>query len=434
MIVRIFRAVICWAPLLAAAQVASAQDWPQWRGPNRDGVVADAKPRSTWPEGLQQSWQIEVGIGHSSPVVSGDRVFIFSRQEEQEVVRALKLADSTEIWRGSYAAPYELNPLAAGHGKGPKSTPVVADGRLFTLGIGGILSCWNADNGALLWRRKFSQRFKHTAPVYGTAMSPLVDGGKLIVHLGGNDQGELMALNAETGDAEWSWDGDGPSYASPVVATWAGTRQVIAQTQSACVGVDLEDGKLLWKIQFKTDYDQNAVTPVIAGESIICSGYNKGINRFRLEKDGDEWHTDEVWENKEVSLYMSSPVANGERLYGFSHRQKGQLFAIDITTGQTLWTSDGRLADNASLVRTGNVIWALTTNGELIVFRDNSKQFEPLVRYKVADTPTWAHPVILPGSLLIKDETRLTRWKIPSPPAANTAAPERAKLTGSKSG
>ncbi len=396
--------------------------------------MPDFKPPSAWPETLEQAWQVEVGIGHASPVVSGDRVFVFSRQDEQEMVRALKLADGKEIWQRSYSAPFEINPLAAGHGKGPKSTPVVADGRLYTLGIGGILSCWNADSGELVWRRKFSQRFKHTAPLYGTALSPLVDGGKLIVHLGGADQGELMALDVATGDVLWSWDGDGPSYASPVVAQWSGTRQVVTQSQTALVGVDLADGKLLWKISFKTDFDQNAVTPVLVGESVISSGYNKGINRFRLEKEADDWTTDEVWENKEVSLYMSTPVANGERLYGFSHRQKGQLFAIDLTTGQTLWTSEGRMADNAALLLTGNAIWALLTTGEMIVFRDSAKQFEPLARYKVAETPTWAHPAIAGGSLLVKDENKLTRWKLPPAPAGNTAAPDRERLTRSKSG
>ncbi|HTU25953.1 MAG TPA: PQQ-binding-like beta-propeller repeat protein, partial [Pirellulales bacterium] len=169
--------------LWAARPLGAAEDWTQWRGAGRDGVALDLAPRKAWPAELEQKWQIEVGLGHSSPVVAGDRVFIFSRQIDQEVVRALSQADGKEIWRKSYPAPYEVNPQAAGHGKGPKSTPVVADGRLFTLGIGGILSCWDAASGELKWRKDFAKQFKHTSPLYGTAMSPLVDHGRLIVHV-----------------------------------------------------------------------------------------------------------------------------------------------------------------------------------------------------------------------------------------------------------
>ena len=190
-------------------------------------------------------------------------------------------------------------------------------------------------------------------------------------------------------------------------------RQVVTQTQKACIGVDLEDGKLLWKIPFQTEYDQNSVTPLPYEGSIIFSGINRGIERYRIERTDDEWETDKVWGEKEVSLYMSSPVADQQRLFGFSHRQKGQLFALDLTTGQTLWTSEGRLGENASLVRTDKVVWALTTAGELIVFKDSEKQFEPLARYKVAETPTWAHLVVLNGGVLVKDESKLMRWRWP---------------------
>ena len=109
-------------------------------------------------------------------------------------------------------------------------------------------------------------------------------------------------------------------------------------------------------------------------------------------------------------MYMSSPVLSGERLYGYSHRQKGQLFALDVTTAKTLWTSDGRMAENAALIRTGKVIWCLTTEAELIAFADTASKFEVLARYKVAETPTWAHPVILSGGVLVKDESKLTLW------------------------
>src|SRR5262249_30501956 len=163
------------------------------------------------------------------------------------------------------------------------------------------------------------------------------------------------------------------------------------------------DGKVLWKIPFQTEYDQNSVTPLVHEGSVVLSGMNKGIARYRIEKQDDEWATDEIWQNKEVSLYMSSPLAVGERLFGFSHRQKGQLFALDLTTGSTLWTSEGRMGDNASLVKAGNVLWALTTTSDLVVFRDSDKQFDVLARYKVAETPTWAHPVILSSGVVVKD-------------------------------
>ncbi|HEX4147226.1 MAG TPA: PQQ-binding-like beta-propeller repeat protein [Pirellulales bacterium] len=431
---RIASVVLGLGLLLAAGAATAAETWSQWRGANRDGVALEAAPRKAWPQELLPAWQIEVGLGHSSPIVAGDKVYIFTRQDDKEVVRAVSHADGKEIWVHGYAAPFEVSPPAAGHGKGPKSTPVVADGRLFTLGISGILSCWDAVSGELKWRKEFSKQFKHTSPLYGTAMSPLVDRGRLIVHVGGHDAGALVALDVADGEVAWTWDGDGPAYCSPIVAELSGTRQIITQTQSACVGIAADNGELLWKIPYKTEFDQNSVTPVVYEQSVICSGYNRGIDRYRIEKQGDEWLTDKIWENKEVSLYMSSPVTSGQRLFGFSHRQKGQLFALDITTGRTLWTSEGRMADNVALVRTGDVLWALTTQADLLLFRDSDKQFEQVARYKVAETPTWAHPVIAAGSVIVKDETKLTKWKFQAPAAPAAAGSVRAVLSGGPRG
>jgi hypothetical protein len=129
---------------------------------------------------------------------------------------------------------------------------------------------------------------------------------------------------------------------------------------------------------------------------------------------------------------MSTPVTSGQRLFGFSHRQKGQLFAIDITTGRTLWTSEGRMADNVALVRTGDVLWALTTQAELLLFRDSDKQFEQLARYKVSDTPTWAHPVIAAGSVIVKEETKLIKWKLQVPASPAAAGSNRAISSGGR--
>jgi outer membrane protein assembly factor BamB len=411
-------AICCTAIGWLSALVATkgSDNWPQWRGPRRDGQVVGFKVPATWPKELDKRWQIEAGLGHSSPVVADRRIYLFSRRGDDETLTSLNLADGTQRWQHGYPAPYQANPVAAMHGKGPKSTPVVADGRAFTLGISGILTCWDAKTGKQLWQREFSKQFPQTSPLYGAAMSPAVADDRCIVHVGGHDKGALLAVDVKTGQTLWSSNDDGPAYASPVIVTLHDVQQVITQTEKACVGVNLEDGKELWKIPFQTEYDQNAVTPIEHEGSLIFSGINKGVDRYRIDRTDDEWETDKVWGEKELSLYLSSPVADDQRLFGFTHRQKGQLFAIDLTTGKTLWTSEGRLGENASLVQTGKVVWALTTGGELIVFKASDKQFEPLARYKVAETPTWAHPVVLSDGVLVKDESKLTFWQFPITP------------------
>jgi hypothetical protein len=161
---------------------------------------------------------------------------------------------------------------------------------------------------------------------------------------------------------------------------------------------------------------------------VIFSGLNRGIDRYRIEQQGDEWRTDKIWSNNEVSLFQSSPVPSGERLAGFSQRQKGQLFSLDMTTGQTLWLGEGRLAENAAVVRSGALFWALTTRGELIVFRDSEKEFAPAARYQVSSTPTWATPIVLSTGVLVKDETQLKFWAFEAPPAAPAPPPAPAQL------
>jgi outer membrane protein assembly factor BamB len=345
-------------------------------------------------------------------VTSGPSVFLHSREGEEEVVSRFDLASGRRLWRQSYPAPYTMNPAARGHGKGPKSTPVVEDGRLFTLGISGILSVFDAETGRPAWRLDFRGRFRETSPLYGAAMSPVVDSGLLIVHAGGHDDGALIAISAATGEERWAWKGDGPGYASPVVAELAGVRQVVTQTQNNVVGLSLQRGELLWNIPFRTDYDQNAVTPVIHGQAVIYSGLGHGIHAVRVVKRGTALAVEPQWENREVSAYLSSPVLVGDRLYGLSHRQKGQLFCLDARTGKAIWTGPGRQGENAALVAAGGALLALTTDATLIVIRPDGAQFGPLATYTVADSPTWAHPAVVREGILVKDAETLALWRV----------------------
>ncbi len=353
-----------------------------------------------------------MGVGHSSPVVADGKAYVFARRGEEETLLCLDLVTGKEIWKSSQPIAYEMHPAAQGHGKGPKSTPVLKNGNVYTFGIAGILSCHDARTGKLKWRQNFSKLYPKSSPLYGTAMSPLVDSGLLIAHVGGHDKGALTAFDPETGAIKWSNDMDGPAYGSPIVVTFAGVRQIVTIMQKEIAGVEIETGKLLWRLPAKAQYDDNSVTIVAYKDLLILSRQEQGLAAVRLVKQGNEIKPQEVWQNTEHQLYLNSPVLQGNLLFGLSVRQKGQFFAIDADTGKTLWRSPGRMGENAAIVNLrGKVLLLLTNDANLIVLPVNAKEYAPTAHYTVADSPTWAHPVVIGNRILIKDETTLRSLK-----------------------
>jgi outer membrane protein assembly factor BamB len=406
--IRSARKVLCLALVVQAALFA--QDWPQWRGPNRDGVADARLLPAKWPSELVKKWQVQVGAGHSSPVAAGKRVYLHSRQGEQEVVSSYDLTSGKLIWTDRYAAPYTMNPSAASHGKGPKSTPALSAGKLYTLGIAGIVSCYDAAGGKLLWRKETGSAFKTSSPLYGVAMSPVVDGASLIVHAGGEDSGALLALDADTGRQRWAWNADGPAYSSPLVVDLAGIRQVVTQTQRFIVGVAAADGSLLWKMPFTTPWDQNAVTLVRYNDLLVFSGLDRGTAAVRITRSGSACKAEKVWETREASFYMSTPVVYGDSLIGLSHLKRGQVVRLDARTGKLLWAGDGRTAENASAVVLGDTLLLLSEGATLTVSRIGPVRLEPIRTYTVAGSPTWAHLAVSSRCLLVKDAGTLAMW------------------------
>ena len=397
--------------VLTATSIAA--DWPQWRGPNRDGKVADATVPQTWPKTLKEQWKVPVGIGHASPVVANGKIYVFARQGDDEVLLCLNAVTGKEIWRSSQPIAYQMHPAAVGHGKGPKSTPVISNGKVYTFGITGVLSSHDALTGKLKWRREFSKQFPATSPWFGAAMSPVVDNGLLIAHVGGHDKGALMAFDAETGDVKWSNDLDGPAYGSPLVVNLAGVRQVINFTQKELVGVDVASGKLLWKLPAKSEYEENSVTVATHKDMLVISREGQGLAGIRLVKQGAEIVPQQVWNNKENQLYLNSPVLQGNVVFGMSALKKGQFFALDADTGKTIWQSPGRMGENAAILNlAGKVLLLLTNEAKLIVQPVNAKEYAPAAEYTVANSPTWAHPVVLGNRILVKDETTLISLSI----------------------
>jgi outer membrane protein assembly factor BamB len=396
------------AGLLVWIAPLAAQDWPQWRGPARDGLIRAFKEPAPWPTTLTKRWNVEVGTGYATPLVVGDRLYVFTRQGDNEVMTAFDAASAKVLWRTSYPAPFKMNPATAPHGPGPKATPTFAGNRLFTLGISGIVTAFDAASGKQIWQRPADP----VEPLYHTAMSPLVVGNQMVLHVGGHDKGELTSFDVATGKVRWRWNGDGPAYGSPLLFDLGGTPQVVTFTQKNFVGVSLEDGKLLWRRPFTTPSNTTSQTPILYKDMVVQMGRNNGVTAFRVAPGRTEWTTTDVWHTEEVSAHMSDAVAVDNVLFGLSHLNSGQYFALDLDSGKVLWKSEPRQAAHAGIARAGNTIFSLEDDGELVVIRLNREKFEPVARYKVATSDTWAQPVISGNRIFAKDVTSLTLWTI----------------------
>lgn len=394
--------------LITSAITANAQEWTQWRGPARDGSVSARNTPAKWPETLQRAWRVEIGEGYSSPVVAGGRVFVHGRRDPEEIVAAINLADGKVIWEQKYQAVFKKNQYAVEMAKGPNSTPLVSDNRLFTLGVTGLLNAWDTATGKLLWTRDFSKTIDTAKLFCGTAASPLAVDGRIVVQVGSDIHGgQILGLNPSTGATEWEWRGLGPGYASPVVIEQAGGKQLVAMTEGSIVGVDTKDGKELWSIAFPDEWHENITTPLWTGTLLVVSGTRQGTHAYSLAQANGKWQPTEVWKNPDVAMYMSSPVFGDGVIYGHSSKRKGQFVAVDAKTGALKWATEGREGEHASLLLTPQNVIFLTNGADLIVAKRNTPTFAVEKRYEVAEASTFAMPVLLGSNLLVRDATGL---------------------------
>jgi outer membrane protein assembly factor BamB len=311
------------------------------------------------------------------------------------------------LWKQGYPAPYEPTKNAARHGKGPKSTPLYYDGKLYTFGISGVLSSFDAATGKVEWRKEYSKDFKATWPLFGTSMSPVAADGLIVALIGANDDGAVVAYDAKSGTQRWMWKGDGPAYASPVIVEIDGVKQVVTLTQKYAVGLSLASGELLWRIDFPGRSGMNIPTPLRFGQRLILAG-DPGTMLLQVNRQNNAWTTEKAWQVTELTMRFSSPVQKGNLIFGFSNRTRGIFFSVDAQSGKTLWTSDPGQGDNAVVLISGDLLFLLKDNAELIIARASGERFEPLRRYQVADSSTYANPLMMPGGIVIKDNTALS--------------------------
>lgn len=408
------RRVVIVLVLMAGLTVANearqaASDVTQWRGADRDGVMTGFAVPAQWPEQLTQRWKGEVGLGYATPIVVGNRVYVFSRQGEDEVMSAIDAGSGKVLWRTAYPAPFEMSSAARPHGPGPKSTPVYFNGRLFAIGMTGVVTAYDAQTGKQIWQKPGSK----LVPMYTShAFSPVVERGLVVFHVGGHDNGALTAFDANSGAEKWRWSGDGPGYGSPIVAEFGGVRQLVTITQAKVVGVDVATGALLWERPFASSNFTNSITPVRHGQSVIIWNNVGPMLALNIVRKNNQWVAETAWESSDTPNRLSNVVLDGDVLFGLTSRNMGQYYAVDVRTGKMLWTSEGRQANNTALARAGNVLLSLESDGELVVFRASRTGFEPIRRYKVAEADTWAQPAFSGNRIFVKDVSTLTLWTV----------------------
>lgn len=442
---------------LTFTPVLHAQDWPQWRGINGAARVTDFKAPAAWLKGLAQKWKLPVGEGVATPALVGDRLYVFARQDGSEVTRCLDATTGKELWQEKYDSLGATGP-AQGF-SGPRSSPVVSQGKVVTVGVRGMVSCLDAATGKLLWRKDDFQAW----PNFFVSSSPLVVDGMVVAQLGGRENGALIAYDLATGVEKWRWNSGNPSYASPAVVNVDGVKLIVAQTESKLAAVGAADGKVVWESAPAATpdapggspggpggrggrgggRDYKAVTPAADGVVIYVTGRNNKALKF--EKSAAGIVVRELWSNEEKPSQFGSPVVKAGAVFGLS--AANELFSLDAQTGKLLWSGalapvaapeapregaasgsagpggpggrggpgGGRMGGGAgygSVVDAGSVMLALTPASELIAFAPSREAFNELARIKVAESPTHAYPVASGNRVFIKDRDSVALWTI----------------------
>jgi outer membrane protein assembly factor BamB len=383
---------------------ALAADWPQFLGVTRNGVYSGPALSETWgATGPRVVWRRQIGAGLSGPVVAQNRVVLFHRVANREIVEAIDPATGKTQWQYAYPTAYRDD---FGFDEGPRAVPVVADGVVYTFGAEGQLHAVELATGKKVWSEDTMRRFGVAKGFFGAAGSPLVEDGRVIANIGGKAAG-IVAFDAKTGKVLWTATEDAASYSSGIGATIAGRRSAVFLTRSELVGLDPATGQVRFQRPWRARHaaSVNAATPVINGDSIFISaeyGPGAGVLRFDGSKLVDVWASDDALSNH----YATSVYAGGV-LYGFHGRQEfGQsLRAIDFQTGKVRWSEERFGA--GSVLLAGNRLLILRENGELVLAAASPDGFKPVARAQILPATVRAYPAIADGMVYLRNDDTL---------------------------
>jgi outer membrane protein assembly factor BamB len=391
----------------AAAPAARPRDyWSDFRGPNRAGVYSETPILTDWPTGgLRELWKQPIGGGYASLVAANGVAFTIEQRRSQEVVAAYDIASGRELWTNAWEADFR----EAMGGDGPRATPVWHDGNVYAQGAEGELRCLDAATGRVIWNKNILTDNGAANLQWGMSNSPLIVDEKVIVTPGGRDGRSVVAYHKDTGERIWQSLDDKAAYTSPMLVTLGGKRQVLVVTASRAVGLNPEDGALLWEYPWTTAYDVNAAVPIVAGPNrfFISAGYGHGAAVVELAPKGEGFAAKTVWSNIRMKNKFNPSVLHEGHVYGLD---EGILACVNIDTGDQKWKG-GRYG-YGQLLLAGEHLIVITETGDLVLVKATPAQHEEITRFSAISGKTWNIPAISDGVLLVRNTSQMAAFQL----------------------
>ncbi len=384
-------------------------NWTDFRGPRRDGHYREGPILTSWPaDGLKPIWKQPVGGGYASFVSAGGRAFTIEQRGPQEVVAAYDVATGRELWATGWPTVFRESM----GGDGPRATPSWADGRIYALGAAGELRSLDDATGRTLWRTNILEDAGAANLQWGMSAAPLIVDGTVIVLPGGRNGQAVVAYDATTGKRAWASLEDRVAYASPMLVTMGGVRQIVIFTATRLAGITLDRGDVLWEYPWKTNYDVNAAQPLLVSDSrlFISSGYGTGASVVEVTRSGDRFTATEVWRNIRMKNQFTSSVLHEGFIYGLD---ESILACLDAATGAVKWKG-GRYGYGQVMLASGHLI-VLTEEGELILVRATPDSHQEIARSSALAGKTWNHPAMTGGYLLVRNINEMAAFDLRLP-------------------
>jgi outer membrane protein assembly factor BamB len=400
------RRFLAFCVLLLTSTVGRADDWPQWLGIHRDGASKETvKP---WKEPLKIAWTQPVGEGHGGPVVAGAKVYLHARTpgKNEEVLAVFDAATGKPAWSTTYPRAETKIPF----GNGPRGAPCVEGGKVYTYGISGILTCYDANADKIIWQNDVAKQYNPPALTFGCSCSPIVVDDNVIINVGAKGA-SIVAFDKNTGKEVWKALSDGATYSSPITITRDKTQQLIFLTAKGLVSLAPKDGSVYWQQPLVDLLLESSTTPVVVGDILFGSSITFGGLGAKLEDMNGKPAIKKLWTNSNLNCYFATPVSvDKDSLYmvtGSLFKKTAVLHCVNPADGKILWTKGKVGTYHASLLRTGdNKILMVEEPGDLVLLEHNREKYTELSRSKICGS-TWAHPALANGRLYIRDAKNL---------------------------